>query len=61
MWCSCEGRDIGSRGLHRPPSPVASLTEGLMAPFSAAALKFITFANCFEVSDSAANGKCISR
>lgn len=35
--------------------------KGLTVPFSAAALKFITSANCFEASDLAANGKYISR
>ena len=35
--------------------------KGLTAALGAAALKFITFANCFEVRDSAANGKPLSR
>lgn len=55
------GRDATGRGCHRPPPLVPPLGEKeLTAPSAAAALKFITCANCFEVSDSAANGKCIS-
>lgn len=55
------GRDATGRGCQRPPPLVPPPGEKeLTAPSAAAALKFITCANCFEVSDSAANGKCIS-
>lgn len=50
------GREGPELCLDQPLQPPGAEEKGLKAPLNAAALKFITFANCLGVSGSAARG-----